>query len=283
MFKFLKKKKKDRNEEIKELLAGYELPSFPSAVMNVLSLLRNPDSSMEEIARAIQVDPGMNVKVLRTVNSAAYGLASKVSSVERAVTLLGKSRLEAIVLSLAVKDTMPKVDVTCYDHRLFWLNSAKRATTARIIAAELHPQTQAESFICGLLQDMAVPVLLKIKGQTYCDLLSRWYSDRSVDLPALEDEAFGCDHQSIGAFMAKEWELPEYLVNSIEGHHGNNDQFQVEPAVRIASLIRGANVEEDIDAIVRECQEKYSLTENRVRSLIDEAFKDAEEFNNLLR
>ncbi len=42
MFKFLRKDKKESNKELESLLGNYELPSFPSTVMNVLSMLRDP-------------------------------------------------------------------------------------------------------------------------------------------------------------------------------------------------------------------------------------------------
>ena len=106
MLNIFKKSKTGLKEELRKLLNGYEVPSFSSTVMGVLSILRDPESSMTEIAEQIEVDPGMHVKVLRTVNSAAFGLSTRVVNVPHAITLLGRSRLESLVLSVVVQDAL---------------------------------------------------------------------------------------------------------------------------------------------------------------------------------
>ena len=74
MLKLFKKRgKQEAKAELKKLLDGYELPAFSKAALRVLSLLRDSSSPTSEITAAIEMDPGINVKVLQTVNSAAYG------------------------------------------------------------------------------------------------------------------------------------------------------------------------------------------------------------------
>ena len=70
----------------------------------MLAMLRDPESSMTDIAEQLQVDPGMHVKVLKTVNAAAFGLITRVTNLQHAAKLLGRSRLEAIILSHAVRN-----------------------------------------------------------------------------------------------------------------------------------------------------------------------------------
>jgi len=210
MLKLFKKKRQKSSDHLNKMIDGFELPIFPAIVMNVLGMLRDPGISMGDIAKTVQVDPGMNVKVLKMVNSAAFGLSSKISNIQHAVTLLGKSRLEAIVLSLAIKDSLPSVQLTCHDMSSFWLASALRASLARALAQHLHPQTQSEAFTAGLLQDMAVPFLAKSKGNQYGQVLSSWHADDSVQLEVLEKASLGFDHQQIGALVAEKWELPDY-------------------------------------------------------------------------
>ena len=61
---FFKRKQKDPKQELKALLGDFELHSFPAGVMNVLGMLRDPDSAIKDIADNIQMDPGMNIKIL---------------------------------------------------------------------------------------------------------------------------------------------------------------------------------------------------------------------------
>ncbi len=282
MFKLFKRKKSDPAEELKDILEGYELPSFPAAVMNVLSMLRDPESSMIAIAEMIKVDPGMNVRVLGTVNSAAFGLASKVSNIQHAVTLLGRSRLEAIILSLAVRDSIPQAKASCFDIGEFWRTSARRASLARLLAHQLHPVTETESFTAGLLQDMGIPVLVDIKKEGYCELLNRYYENRSSNIEELEREAFGFDHQTIGGLMAEKWGLPEYMVNAIGNHHGGADEGGVDPAIYLVSLLREYDQPEGNEMLFRVAENDFGIRKEEMLDAINSAFQDAEEFSELL-
>ena len=81
-------------EALSRELGDIAVRSFPAAVTRILAMLRQEDTSMQEIGDVLQNDRGLHVRVLRTVNSPAYGFSSKVETIQRAVTLMGRSRLE---------------------------------------------------------------------------------------------------------------------------------------------------------------------------------------------
>jgi len=92
---------------LNKALGDFELPSFSAPAMETLRMLRLPDVSSRALAQSIERSPALLVKVLRTVNSAVYGLRSRIASAERAVVLLGRSELESIVVSVCVADCLP--------------------------------------------------------------------------------------------------------------------------------------------------------------------------------
>ncbi len=278
LFGFLRKKKKDPLEELHHLLEGFELPSFPKAALEILKTLRDPRATSVEIARKISADPGIHLNVLKTVNSAAFGLPRRISSIEHAVALLGRARLESLVLPLAVRDTLPKIDTPCLDLKKFWLSACRRASLARQVAKILHPTTHVESFTAGLLQDMAIPVIMHVKKQSYCPTLETWNSAKEVSLDDLERKNFGFDHQTVGALMAEEWNLPGYLVQAIGAHHRLKDG--VEPAIYLVSHIRYNRDPEDgpdLDLLLDVAQKELHLSAETMKPLIEKAFADAED------
>ena len=282
MLNFFKRRKKDPKTELEELFTDYELPSFPVAVMNVLTALRNPDFSMNQVSKILEGDPGLHVKVLKTVNSAAFGLTKRVSNIHHAVTLLGRSRLETIVLSQAVNKTLPDVDYPFFNMHQFWLTSARRASLARVLANHIHPASEVEAFTSGLLQDMALPILVTVKTREYEKIMQSWSNDKESDLTAIEKEHLGYDHSYVGALIAEKWDLPEYLVNAIAGHH-NSDEIQVEPAIELVSHIRGDTVEDTSEKLVDICVEKFGMDKETVIDIVTTAFEDAEELSKILR
>ncbi len=279
MFRLFKKKKAEQID-LSEILKDYELPSFPSTVMNLLSLLRDPYSDMEEISRFIEIDPGMNVRVLRLVNSAAFGIVQKITNVHHAVMMLGKARIESVVLSIAVKTCIPTPRVRCFDMEEFWRISARRAVLARLIAHQIHPLTEVEAFTAGLLQDMAVPVLVESKKEHYCRLWQEYLDSNTNNLSEIERDRLGYDHQSVGALMAERWELPEYFVKSIAGHHDGRD---VDAAVHIVSFLREYDGPEENEMLFKVAETEFGIGKEEMKRYLESSFNDAEELINLLQ
>ncbi|HHI96947.1 MAG TPA: HDOD domain-containing protein [Thermodesulfatator atlanticus] len=271
------KRKKDPRQQLKNILEGYELPYFPKAAILALEAIRDPNTPTHEIARRLALDPGIHVRVLKTVNSAAFGLPRKVSNIEHAVALLGRARLEALILPLAVNQSLPRFKAPCLELTNFWLTAATRGSFARQVAQVLHPNSKVEAFSAGLLQDMAIPVILHLKEHLYCPTLETWNQDPEVDIVTLEKENFGFDHQEIGGLMAEEWELPEYLTQAISSHHSSS----VEPAVYLASHLRYPAGEEkeklETEIIVEEARDKYQLPPDMLLKMLQKARAEAQE------
>lgn len=280
MFDFFKRKKKAPKHELRDLLGNFELESFPAVVLKVLELLRDPESSLPEIAAQIEMDPGMHLKVLRMVNAAAFGLAQKVSNLQHAVTIMGRSRLESLVLTFAVGETLP-TRMECMKMSQFWLGAARRACLARALAQHLHAASQAESFTAGLLQDMAIPVIAAAKQKTYIGLIRRWHANPESDLTAMERELFGYDHAAIGALMAEDWGLPQSLVDAVAGHHDLSDSSPSPPAVRLVSQIRYLDEDNPAGRLIETATSRFAIPEHLVRAWSEQAFADAQAFARL--
>ena len=165
----------------------------------------------------------------------------------------------------------------------FWISAARRASLARVLANHLHPATQVESFSAGLLQDMALPVLITIKPKEYRVIMRRWKIEKGSWLNALEREILGYDHSTIGALMAEEWGLPEYLIIAISGHHDLDGESQVEPAIKLVSYIRGSDEEDATDIIVNLCIEEFGMEQDTTMEMINKAFEDAKELAKMLK
>jgi HD-like signal output (HDOD) protein len=282
MFDFFKRKQKDPKEELKALLGDYELQSFPAAVMNVLGMLRDPHSEVKDIADQIQMDPGMNIKILRLINSAAFGLVTKVSNLHHAVTILGRSRLESMLITYAVATTIPP-KLHCMEVSRFWLASARRACLAKHIALHLHAATQAESFTAALLQDLAIPLISEGRRQLYKDLFKKWHADKEADIDVMERELLGYDHPTIGTLVAEGWGLPEYLIHAFAGHHDLSEQSSAEPAVRLVSLLRYFDEGDGTERLLKAAEKDFSIGMNMMKEMIFKAFAEAEQFADSFR
>lgn len=278
MFRYLRERNARR--KLKKLLQDYELPSFPALVTQVLQQLRDPDATARSIAQSVVLDPGLSVKVLRTVNSAAFSPRRPVSDLSQAVVLLGLSNLEAIVFGIAVHDVLPG---QCQlDMCAFWRTSARRAAMARSLAQRIHPATHSLSFTAGLLQDMAMPLLAAARPQEYATILES-AGGRTRELLALERRSLGYDHAQVAGLLCAEWDLPESLSAAIAGHHHPPGQAEGCPeAVAIVSGLQDHHRPEDAASWLAAHPRTARLGDQRLVELTEHAWEEAEELASLL-
>ncbi len=280
MFKFLARKKKDPRAELRKVLGDHDLPVFSGVVMQTLERMRDPRSSPAQIAAVMAADPGLSVRVLKSVNTAAYSLRRKITSLDQAIGLLGLATVESLVLAVAVKDSLPTAPAQGYDATRFWRAAARRATTARAIAARFHPAQAAESFTAALLQDMAIPVLASDEIGSYGALLEHWHNSDD-DLAVLEHAEFGWNHPEVATWMCDEWVLPEALASSIGAHHGvvgeGTEGLVCPPAVTLVSHLREPEDRDGSDRLVEAVHDEFGVATDEVVVLVEESFDNAEE------
>ncbi len=93
-----------------QIVKGRVLSSDQRTVLQLVAVLRNPETEFEDIAHIIQTDSVLALKILRLVNSALFGLRREITSVRQAVTMLGMSKVRswAHLLSLTKLDNQPE-------------------------------------------------------------------------------------------------------------------------------------------------------------------------------
>jgi HD-like signal output (HDOD) protein len=274
-------KKAEPKKEMRDALGEFELPSFPSIVMNALEIVRDADAPLPAIADVVSTDPGLSVRLLSTVNSAAFGLRHRVKSVHHAVSLLGRSQLESMLISIAVGEALPRDPVPGYEPGRFWVTSARRAVVARALADRLDPSSRSESFTASLLQDMAVPVLCRQRGREYGQLLEHWHQS-TEDLAGLERQEYGWDHAGVAAGMCDEWNFPERQACAIAAHHSTDDEGpEPLPAVGLVSVLREVDEQLGVEQLVENAHRRFGMAKDEVAELVQSSFETAAEISEL--
>ena len=279
MFSFFKA---DPQKKIKQILKGYELPSFPAVIMQILQKIRSPYSSASSIAESLSLDPGLSVKLLGIANSAAFSPTKKVENLTQAIALVGISQLESMVLGVGVAKGMPKQNCQWHDPGEFWLTSARRAILASDLSRLLCPAKESECFTAAFLQDMALPFLACHRSDDYDPILEKWHVEGG-DLAELEKEQLDWDHAEVASWICAQWGLPENIAASIRGHHGAEvPDFQALGPVRLVAILREDDANSGIDELIAAAVNDYGLDEETIREMIPPAFEKAKELAKLI-
>ena len=190
-----------------------DIPPMPNVMVKALSVIKNPATGIAELAKIMQVDQAIATKTLSLVNSAFYGFRQQITSIQRALVVLGMMKAKNIIMSLALKQMM-----TAQGSRELWEHSIKCAVAAEILAKEYKVINPDDAFVIGFLHDIG-KMLLNSKNPLKYSKVRYLASQDNVNLVDVEDAQFGTNHCVLGALISKKWQLPVILTNCIRYHH----------------------------------------------------------------
>jgi HD-like signal output (HDOD) protein len=192
---------------------------MPHSALSVLKLDNDlAKVNINDLVRPIEADPGLAAQVLKFLNSSYFGFQSAISNVKQGIALVGIRIVKNYVLWKAVFSLIPKSKTGSFDVALLWQDSLRRAMFARFLLMELKKGDPEIAFAGALLQDMAIPLLIKLKTNDYGSVLESLAGSSDKHLSEIEEAKFGWNHADAGAVLGQLWRLPDALVNVIENH-----------------------------------------------------------------
>lgn len=252
------------DEQVRKILSEQnELLSLPQTMAEVLRVVKDENSSTQDLAEVLLHDPAMTAKVLRIVNSPFYGAGREISTVSQAVATIGFRQVTALALSSSLYNLANQWE-SGLDRIRFWRHSLETAIAARMIAKQVKYPHAEEAFVAGLLHDLGILILEKSSPGTYAKIRSKPESVESI--VDLEEEAWGTNHARVGQFLFEQWNLPESICTAVGHHH---DLFAPEtdnPDMLLSQIICYANKISKFK--ITEAPRSESLSESENRTII---------------
>jgi putative nucleotidyltransferase with HDIG domain len=196
-----------------------DLPTLPNIVLKVNNLLKDQDSSIKELGKTIETDQAMVTKILRLVNSTFYGFRSKIRNIPHAIIILGFNNVRNALVSVSIiKSFSEKKGFEGFEIKDFWKHSIAVAVISKYLSEESKLDSPDDCFVAGLLHDIGKVVL----SQYFTELFGLVWKSIQVDglsFYEAEKELLPANHVQIGAYLAKKWQFPTSLIESITYHH----------------------------------------------------------------
>jgi HD-like signal output (HDOD) protein len=188
------------------------LPAAPKVVRRLITTFDQEDVDMLQVAALIEEDPVLTAKMLKTANSAFFGLTRSVSTAREAVNVLGLIKVRALVIAAAFGEGFHTVGSVNMNQ--FWRYSMNSANLARYIALPIRID-ESTAFTSGLIHNIGELVMHVGMPEAMIDL------ERSVPMldlkrAAAERALFGYSYAEVGAALAREWHFPKRMINAIE-------------------------------------------------------------------
>ena len=201
------------------------LPTLPAVATRLLQLTGSDDSDARQVIDLVESDQALTAKVLAMCRTAEKGLNEAVTTVDRAVLLLGFEAIRNAVLSIKVLEVFadepePGEGPVKFSVAAFWRHSLAVAIASEMIAAaardakELPP---SEAFVCGLLHDVGKLALEHLLPKSYQRVVELT-EQHQMNIADIERRVIGLDHQTVGKRLAEHWQLPHVITDSIWLH-----------------------------------------------------------------
>lgn len=191
-----------------------ELPAMPNVIMHALNVIKDPESSLKELAKIISYDQSLSTKVLTLVNSAYYGFSQEITSINRAISLIGMSKAKNLILTVAMKPMLMN-----QGDKELWKHSIMTAVGCEYIAKYLKIMDVDEAFVIGFLHDLGKVVLNIKDSKLYEKVKDTVQHSANSNILEIERTYFGADHCQMGSILTKRWQLPLLVNNSVKYHH----------------------------------------------------------------
>lgn len=204
------------HERLDRLLDRVGLETQPKVALRLLDLVRDPDAELRSFVDVIKTDWTLAGRLLRMANAAFYAQRSPVTTLDRALVVLGLERTKAISLGFYLsRSATPPGDQAL--SRAVWGESVFRAELCSALAGRLYPRFAGEAFIVGLMLDCGQPLMARFIGESYHRLRAEHASPGT--LFAAEFGTLEFTHVDVATVLLRRWNLPFVLARPIGWHH----------------------------------------------------------------
>ncbi|MBT9553834.1 MAG: HDOD domain-containing protein [Hydrogenophaga sp.] len=216
----------------KLLKQPHALPSAPKVVRKLMDTFDREEVDLLYAADLIESDPVLTAKLIKTANSAFFGLHRSVTNAREAMNMMGLIKVRALVIAAALGDGFHRLGGVNLNQ--FWRYSLNSANLSRYIALPIKIDENT-AFTAGLVHGIGELVMHVGMPEAMIDL------DRSVPMLDLkraraERGLFGYSYAEVGAALAREWRFPQKMINAIEHHTAPFDNEVYEPIAGVIHI-----------------------------------------------
>lgn len=197
-----------------------QLAPIPPIAIQIMALAEDPDSSLSAIADLIINDPAITANLLKTCNSAYFGLTCRVDSVRDAITLVGLDKVVQLVMLGSVSENL-KMGIEGYGlgEGELWRHAVSSAYVAEALAVRYGAAKNKHLvFTAALLKDIGKLILGRFVAFSL-EQINVLVGAKGYSFNDAEKKIIGMNHEELGARVGAKWRFSERLVYIIGHHH----------------------------------------------------------------
>ncbi len=209
------------------------LPAMPAMALQVIQLSSDPEASISDLVKIVEMDPSLAAQIMRYASSPFFSYRGKVDSVQTAVSrVLGFSMVMNLALGVTTARPFKLPKNVPLNMNAFWKHAVFSAALTQSLSGELPDEIRPPAglaYLAGLLHNFGHMLVGHLFRNEFLILNKFIVAEPETDLVEIEKRIFGYEHGQIGAWLMDVWKLPEELIVATREH--NNLEYQGEHAV----------------------------------------------------
>jgi putative nucleotidyltransferase with HDIG domain len=195
----------------------HDLPCSIELLQKLSSMIYDHSiASAEEIGALIGRDQSFAAKALALANSPFYGLQRKISTIGRAVAVLGVREIRNMIFIIHYKRLATMLQPELLDMNAFLDHNLRVAEKAKALSEVAGKGVPEELYTAGLLHDIGKVLTALHRPEDWRRIV---LGRKAREMWAAEAAYWGIDHGTIGAMAMEAWKLPPVLVEPVRFHH----------------------------------------------------------------
>ena len=205
------------------LLTLRELPPANDLTRSLLAIYKDPNATVEQLARVIETDASLSVQTLRHARSPYYGFAGEIESIADAITkVLGFDTVLTTALAISSGKYLQLPHEGRIGKDALCRHSLYSATLARSLCRYIPKERGVRpgtAYLAALMQNMGFLLLGHLLRPDYQQLCRAIEADPEASIIQLEDKTLGINHAQIGTWLMRSWNMPKELIITLREHH----------------------------------------------------------------
>jgi putative nucleotidyltransferase with HDIG domain len=248
-----------------------DVPVLPHVAAQVMALTNDPNVSAKDFVTLLEKDQQLSARLIKIASSPFYAGLMKVSSIQRAIVVVGMKTLHDLVFSVAMGERVFRSKRFTVPMARVWEHSLAVATIAQEIAKVRHVSGE-NAFLAGLLHDIGKPLMIET-----LERISKELGDRIVFDEIFIDEIMRDYHTVVGGLVAKAWQFSDSLYASIRFHHEYEEageHREMALLVHVANLfarylgLSGYSQEEEFDLLSMPGLQAMQFSDAEIQALL---------------
>ncbi|MES9867830.1 MAG: HDOD domain-containing protein, partial [Candidatus Thiodiazotropha sp. LLP2] len=263
-----------------------DFPALSQSVRSINAMSDVSDRSVNQMAGVIVKDFALTNKILKVVNSAYYGrFSGHIGTVSRAVVVLGTQAIRSLAASLIFFEHIENKQQAEYLREL--VSSALfRATLAQNVASEIDQHEAEEYFLTGLLNDLG-KVLVAFYLPEESQEIERLIKVEGKEPVTVQHSVLGVSFETIGIEIAKQWNFPKQLTDSLKSWQGDHIPVNRTEKRRLVALFaedamqliveNGVENKAALESLNKKYAKSLKLGSKKVAKLTQQSVEDFQE------